>query len=563
MQNHAVVAYFSMEIALEPAIPTYAGGLGVLAGDTARAAADQGIPLVAVSLLYREGYFTQRLDASGWQTETPQSWPVADYLEELPERCQVELEGRTVLLRAWQYRVRGVGEQTVPVLLLDSDLPENAAWDRAITHRLYGGDEYYRLCQEVVLGIGGVRLLRALGFTGISRYHMNEGHAAMLVLELLDEQRRAAGQSEVTPDAVEAVRRQCVFTTHTPVAAGHDQFPMALVRRVLGAYALPLRLEPDLLHEGRLNMTYLALANSHYVNGVAKSHRETAQHMYAHYRIDSVTNGVHPATWMCPPLQGLFDRHIPGWRADNASLRYALSIPREAVWAAHLEAKQALLGHVQRVTGVHLDEACLTVGFARRATQYKRFELLFRDLERLRAMARAAGPLQLLFAGKAHPRDAPGKALIREVFAMRERLRGSIELVYLENYDMATAQLMTGGCDLWLNTPRPPLEASGTSGMKAAMNGVPSLSVLDGWWIEGCIEGVTGWAIGARNGAEPGSEAAEAALLCDKLEQAVLPLYYQDRRGYLDVMRHTIALNGSFFNTERMLNQYVAKAYFL
>ncbi len=553
-----------MEIALSSEIPTYAGGLGVLAGDTVRAAADQGIPLVAVSLVHRLGYFHQHLDASGWQTETPQSWSVAEFLEELPSRVSIEIEGREVRLRAWRYAVRGLGEAAVPVLLLDTDLAENEPKDRRITDVLYGGDARYRLSQEAVLGIGGVRMLRALGYDDITRFHMNEGHASLLVLELLSEQRRRGGQGEHTREHAEAVRQQCVFTTHTPVPAGHDQFPLDLAYAVLGSGGPLCDLEPQLCCDGTLNLTYLALDNSHYVNGVAKKHREVARHMFAPYRIDSITNGVHAATWAAPALQRLFDRHIDGWREDNASLRYALSIPRADIWVAHTEAKQALLAEVERRAGVRLRPDTLTIGFARRATQYKRPNLLFWDIERLQALAAAAGPIQLLFAGKAHPRDTPGKQLIRQVIEHGRQLRPPLEFVYLDNYDMATGGLMVAGCDLWLNTPLPPLEASGTSGMKAALNGVPSLSVLDGWWIEGCIEGITGWAIGPRHDGEArGDDPAEdAASVYDTLEHVIQPAFYEARDGYIDVMRHAIALNGSFFNTGRMLTQYVSRAYF-
>ncbi|MGD2117673.1 MAG: alpha-glucan family phosphorylase [Chromatiales bacterium] len=562
MQDSPVIAYFSMEIGLQPDIPTYAGGLGMLAGDTVRAAADMGVPLVAVSLLYRNGYFRQQLDASGWQAEASQTWQVEDHVEQLPGRCKVEIDGRTVVLRAWRYQVVGLGGQSVTVLLLDSDLPENSDWDRSITHNLYGGDEYYRLCQEMVLGVGGVRLLHRLGYESISRYHMNEGHAAMLVLELLEEQRVIAGHAHATIEDVDAVRRQCVFTTHTPVAAGHDRFPLDLLRRVLGKLALPEQLEAEFCHEGRLNMTFLALATSHYVNGVAKKHRETAQFMFARYRIDSITNGVHAATWVCPPFQQLFDQHIPGWKADNASLRYALTIPHDSIREAHRQAKARLLQHVQQTTGTVLAPGMMTIGFARRVTQYKRFDLLFQDIQHLRSIARNAGAFQLVFAGKAHPRDVPGKQLIQKIYALHEQLRGEIDIVFLENYDMVTAQMMTSGCDLWLNTPQPPLEASGTSGMKAAMNGVPSLSVLDGWWNEGCIEGITGWAIGDRHVVASLTASQEANALYDTLEQVVLPAFYSNDNFFVDIMRHAIALNGSFFNTERMLNQYVTKAYF-
>jgi starch phosphorylase len=394
-----------MEIALEVGMPTYSGGLGVLAGDTVRAAVDLNIPMVAVTLLHRQGYFSQRLDAHGWQHEEPAIWAVQDFVQETPARAAVTIEGRTVSLRAWQYTVRGLGGFTVPVYFVDADLPENTAWDRTLTGTLYGGDAHYRLCQEVLLGIGGVRLLRALGYTALACFHLNEGHASLLTLELLDDHARRAGRPAFTHDDVEVVRQQCVFTTHTPVPAGHDQFPLALVEHVLGPRTAFHTMPEVFCCEGVLNMTYLALNLSHYINGVAKKHGEVARHMFAHYVIDAITNGVHAATWTSAPFQRLFDQYIPGWREDNFSLRYALSIPNRDVWGAHLTAKRQMLEDVNRATQVGMDIDVLTLGFARRATAYKRMDLLFQDIERLQQLAARAGGVQVIYAGKAHPQD--------------------------------------------------------------------------------------------------------------------------------------------------------------
>ncbi|HSN34196.1 MAG TPA: alpha-glucan family phosphorylase [Ideonella sp.] len=560
------IAYFSMEIGLDETMPTYAGGLGLLAGDTVRSAADGDVPLVAVSLVHRQGYFRQHLDAAGVQTEAPQPWSPADTLAEMPARTSVSIEHRPVAIRAWRHEVKGRGG-AVPVFLLDTDLPENAEPDRHLTDHLYGGDARYRLAQEIVLGIGGVRMLRALGYADIRRFHMNEGHAALLVLELGHEEMKRRGLAEVTREIAVAVKPLCVFTTHTPVPAGHDQFPLALVRHVLTDYGHAYDARAiEFCLDGVLNMTYLALDNSHYVNGVAKSHGELSRHMYAQYKIDSITNGVHAGFWIAPAIRAVLDRHIDGWREDNASLRYALSIPSHELWAAHQSARQDLVAWVNQRTGASLYSNTFTIGFARRATAYKRGDLLFHDLDRLLALHSKAGPIQLLYAGKAHPQDEGGKALIRRIFEHIGALRGRIAAAYLEDHDIALARRLVAGVDLWLNTPQPPLEASGTSGMKAAMNGVPQLSVRDGWWVEGCIEGITGWAIGDAGGAANADrgldeQAADAASLYDKLEQVILPMYYRDPDRYIDVMRHAIALNGSFFNTERMVDQYVRKAY--
>jgi starch phosphorylase len=552
-------AYFSMEIALAPSIPTYSGGLGILAGDTIRAAADLSVPMAAVTLLYRKGYFSQRLDASGWQHEEPVAWVAEEFLTELTERASVTIEGRTVYVRPWRYDVKSPNGWTVPVYLLDTDVPENGAWDRTLTHRLYGGDEHYRLCQEVVLGIGGVRMLRALGHEDITRFHLNEGHAALLTMELLDEAARAAGRTSVSRDDVDAVRSQCVFTTHTPVPAGHDKFAKELARQVLGRSEIDEM--PDVFcHDGVLNMTYVALNLSDYVNGVAKKHAEVSRLMFAHYQINAITNGVHVPTWTSPPFAALFDRHIPGWREDSFSLRYAMGIQAEEIWLAHIEAKNRLLEYVNRQTHAGLQEDVLTLGFARRATAYKRAGLLFHDMERLKRMI-GAGGLQVVYAGKAHPRDHEGKEEIKRIFQAREALKNQIKIVYLPDYGWELGALMTAGVDIWLNTPHPPKEASGTSGMKAAINGVPSLSILDGWWIEGCMEGKTGWAIDRGFVDNDTRTSADAAALYDKLENVIIPLYYQNREAFVGVMAHAIALNGSFFNTQRMVLEYVLRAY--
>ncbi len=554
------IAYFSMEVGIDPRLPIYSGGLGVLAADTLRSLADLRVPAVGVSLLFAQGYFDQILDSEGNQTERPVTWRPREVLRPLEPTVQISIEGRSVLVRAWRYDVLGQGGFVVPLVLLETGAPENAPGDRALTDALYGGDERYRLSQEMVLGIAGVRMLRALGYAEIERCHMNEGHASLLALELL---REAPGDGTLA-ERIEIVRRRCVFTTHTPVAAGNDQFSYELVRSVLGE-PIPLEALRMLGGHDRLNMTLLGLNLSHYVNGVAKRHGQVSQQMFPGFAIDAVTNGVHSKTWTGEPFRRLYDRHIPGWAQDPFSLRYAIRIPADEVWAAHVAAKETLLEEIRRRTGVKLSPDALTIGFARRATAYKRVDLVLSDPERLKTISRAVGPLQFVFAGKAHPRDEPGKALIRKVFQAARELADDVRIVYLANYDLELAGLLTAGVDLWLNTPLPPLEASGTSGMKAAHNGVPSLSVLDGWWVEGHMEGMTGWSIGPdpRNARGPTVAATgeEAAELYDKLGGLIAPRYYHDRRAWIDIMRRTIAFNASFFNTHRMVQQYAANAY--
>jgi len=582
------VAYFSMEIALENAMPSYSGGLGVLAGDTIRAAADIRLPMVAVSLLYRKGYFRQSLSEDGNQAEEPVEWEVEKFLQEEAPRVEVTLEGRKVELRAWRYMVKGVRGYEVPVYFLDADLPDNDARDRELTGSLYGGDPYYRLSQEVLLGIGGVRMLRALGHTELMRYHMNEGHAALLTMELLGEESQRMGRSSIKGEDIEKVRGKCVFTTHTPVPAGHDKFPLEYLTRLFPDQSRIFDMKDatsaelikgilqaeqtfsDMAEAARrgasLNMTYLALSLSNYVNGVAKLHGEVSRRMFPNVPIEAITNGVHAATWAAPAFRDLFDRYIPSWREDNYSLRGALGLPPEEVWASHLLAKHDLLEAVRKKTGLKLDPQAFTIGFARRATGYKRADLILRDLDRLRQIAKNAGAFQIVFAGKAHPRDAGGKEIIKHIFKAKKALKKNVSIVFLDDYNLDLGSKLTSGGDLWLNTPQYPLEASGTSGMKAALNGVPSLSILDGWWVEGCIEGVTGWSIGDSHRREPepdlaADNVADAESLYSKLESVILPMFYEDRTRYLSVMQHAIAINGSFFNTQRMVQQYITDAY--
>ncbi len=567
--HEPAVAYFSMEIALDDSIPTYSGGLGVLAGDHLRSAADAGIPMVGITLLYRHGYFDQHVDADGLQHEAPVQWDPAAVLERLPLDVAVPIADREVRIGAWRYVVTGVRGHQVPVYLLDSDLETNTVEDRAITDALYGGDIATRLTQEIVLGMGGVALLEALG-QPVSTYHMNEGHSALLALALLDRAAAAADASERDDRSWEQVARCCVFTTHTPVAAGHDRFDRSLVRSMLGERWTSALERRGLLDSGWLNMTELALASSRHANAVSQRHAVVSRAMFPGRRIVSVTNGVHAATWVVDPVASVFDRHVPLWRVDNAMLRYAQGIPPDEIRAAHRAAKTSMVAAVTERTGVALDLDALTLGVARRATAYKRTALALSDPDRLRAIAASVGPLQFVYAGKAHPRDEPGKQLIRQVVGAARDLADAVTVVFVEGYSLELGRLLCGGVDVWCNTPVRPHEASGTSGMKAALNGVPSLSVLDGWWIEGHIEGVTGWAIGAdcqAEGAESGDPqsdptyAEDAACFASALESIVAPMYYRRPDSFAAVQRHAIALNGSFFTTQRMLQEYAADAY--
>lgn len=553
------IAYFSMEIAVANAIPTYAGGLGILAGDTVRTAADLELPLVAVTLVSRMGYFRQELDAQGRQHEFPDPWDPAGIATPLNAKVVVSLEGKRVWVSAWLYVVTGERAGRQPVILLDTDLNENAPEDRELSHYLYGGDQAYRLKQEVVLGVGGVRMLQALGFR-VSEYHMNEGHSALLAVELL---RRFAFppldlQPGESPYDIPRVRELCNFTTHTPVEAGQDKFSYDLVQRVFNEDYIDYTTLKRLAGSDALNMTRLALNLSEYVNGVAERHAEISRKMFPGYRVRAITNGVHPYTWTGASFARLYDHYLPGWcHEPELLLRADSAIPDAAVWEAHRQAKAALIDRVKGLAGVSLTPKVPIVGFARRMTEYKRPDLLFHDLERLKSIAQQ-WPFQLVMAGKAHPHDEGGKSLIAQIHAHLRELEGVIRGVFLANYNMELALSLVSGADLWLNTPLRPLEASGTSGMKAAFNGVPQLSVLDGWWIEGCIEGLTGWAVGDSRESANGND---AYALYDKLEQTVLPLYYTDQTKWIAVMKGAIGKNASYFNSQRMMRRYATEAY--
>jgi starch phosphorylase len=550
------IAYFSMEIALSKSLPTYSGGLGMLAGDSLRSAADCGVSLVAVSLVHRRGYFEQHLDAHGQQTESDVLWSPETTLPAVSQTISIHMRGREIKLRAWRFDVIGVTGHIIPVYLLDSDVEGNDPWDRRLTDHLYGGDTYYRLCQEAILGLGGIHLLHALGCQP-EVCHMNEGHAALLTVGLLEARLAPSPISAATEEDAEAIRQQCVFTTHTPVPAGHDKFGRDQMLHVLGHDRSALIERFGCLHNDLLNMTYLALRFSRYVNGVAMLHGKVSQQMFPEYPVHAITNGVHAATWLSQPFQELLDKEIPAWRHDNQYLRSIYGIEAEVIEATHALGKQSLFATVKQRTSVELDPKILTLGFARRVATYKRASLLMHSPDRLVEIANRIGGLQILMAGKAHPADNAGKCLIRDIFSKAASLESSkLRILYLENYDWDLGEQLTNGVDVWLNTPLRPYEASGTSGMKAALNGVPSLSVMDGWWVEGCAENITGWCL--ENSEDEG---VQADRLYDKLENSVAPLF-ADKVRWAEIRRHCIGINGTFFNTHRMLGQYVANAYF-
>ncbi len=556
------IAYFSMEIGLKDDIPTYSGGLGVLAGDTVKSAADLELPFIAVTLISRKGYFRQQIDDHGHQTEMPAIWDPAKLMTLAGETVSVTIEGREVHIQSWIYFVKSPTGGIVPVIYLDTNLPENSAEDRKLTDSLYGGDESYRIKQEVILGIGGVRMLGKLGFR-VKKYHMNEGHAAFLTLELLHEFKKDI-ESVWDEDHIwdiEAVKELCVFTTHTPVEAGHDKFSYELFGKVLGNY-FPENILKKLAGDKNVNMTLLGFNLSNYLNGVAKKHGEVSKSMFPGYQIKAITNGIHSFTWTCESMKKIYDKYLPGWAYEPEIFVRIGVIPDEEIWNAHQEAKKTLIDYVNSVSDSGMDYETMTIGFARRATAYKRADLLFSDIKRLEQIG--TNKIQLIYAGKAHPKDSVGKQLIERIVSYKEQLKGKIKIVFLQGYNMEIALKLVSGVDIWLNTPLRPLEASGTSGMKAAHNGVMNFSVLDGWWIEGHIEGYTGWAIG------PAPKEVESDInmnridaddLYNKLEKTIIPLYYNDRKAWIRMMQNAIGKNAYYFNTHRMMRRYVTDAY--
>ena len=545
------IAYFSMEIGLRSDIPTYSGGLGVLAGDVVRSSADLMVPMVAITLVSKKGYLRQKLTQIGEQLDFPDEWEPERILELAPKTIEITIENRRVRVQAWLYTYKGLTGGSVPILFLDTDLRDNTIEDRRITDCLYGGNERYRLKQEIVLGIGGTRMLEALDFK-IEKYHMNEGHSALLTLELLRKNGLKA----------ENIRNRCIFTTHTPVEAAFDKFSYEMVKDVIGP-EFPVEVIKEFSGPEKLNMTLLALNLSKYRNGVTKAHTKHSKKLFPQHVIRAVTNGVHSYTWTSHSFRQIFDKHIPGWLNEPELLVRVDKVPNSEIWTAHMENKMNLMTFLKAKTGIEMSESTLTIGFARRATGYKRATLIFSDLKRLLEINKK-GPMQLIFAGKAHPRDHSGKNEIKEIFKIKERLKDEIKIAYLENYDMQIGSKLTSSVDVWLNTPLPPMEASGTSGMKAAHNGVINFSVLDGWWIEGCIEGVTGWGIGLHPEEAANEEEIrkrELEDLFNKLKYLIVPKFYEERDSWIQMMKNSIGKVAYYFNTDRMMRRYITDAY--
>lgn len=544
------VAYFSMEVGIDPEIHSYSGGLGILAGDTIRSFADLSVPAIGITQLNDLGYCHQELDEEGNQKSSPESWDPTKHLEKLPEKATLKLEGDEIKIGAWEKEVEAIEGTPVSIIFLDTDLEENPEKYQDITRRLYNGDQRWRLMQEAVLGIGGVRMLEELGHE-IDVYHMNESHSALLSLELLKKNDMDR----------EKVKNKCVFTTHTPEEAGHDAFSYELVDDILGGY-IPTPELKDLSTKEKLHMTHLAMNLSRYINAVSKRHEEVTRDIFPDHDIDSITNGIHTSTWVSESFQELYDEYIPGWRNNHYKLKYTARMPKEKIREAHINEKEKMMDYVNKRSDTKLNNRVFTIGFARRAAPYKRADLIFHDLERLMNIDKEVGDFQVIFAGIAHPEGGASKDMIRRVNDYIEDVRDDIEMTYLENYDINMAMKLTSGVDLWLNVPERGREACGTSGMKAACNGIPQLGTLDGWWIEGHIEDATGWKIGPRPDKKiEDSYETDSQALYEKLEEKIIPSFYADKKKWTGIMKNTIAFNASFFNTHRMVREYTLNAY--
>jgi len=539
------VGYFTAEIGLWSELHTYSGGLGVLAGDHVKSAADAEIDLIGITLLYREGYGRQHIDQDGNQSETFAAIDPADHLIDTGLELMLPLDGTTIYSRVWKVEVVGITGHIVPVYFLDTHHPKNSDYHSMLGARLYGGDDEVRIRQEYLLGVGGLRLLNLLRIE-LDGLHLNEGHCTFALLELLNKgwTRNDLG-------------KKVLFTTHTPVPAGHDRFNWDSVKAVLGDM-LPEDAKQLVIDAGdpengeRCSMSHLAVGLVSKVNAVSNLNAIVASGMYGENHIHPITNGVHHITWTSPPMAELYDNQLPNWKGDPTQLGYSGKLSDEDLFAAREKNRSIFRELVKASTGVELHKEKLTIGFARRFATYKRANLVFSDIERLREIA--GGEIQFVFSGKAHPRDEGGKQLIRDIYGSAKQIEGEIPVAFLENYDMDTGLAITSGVDIWLNNPIRPLEASGTSGMKAAMNGVPNCSILDGWWPEGCQHGVNGWAIGESE--DDRDDERDANNIYSVLEHEVLPAWRQGSTVWANIMRSSIATSARFTGA-RMITDYL------
>ncbi|MBY9002405.1 MAG: alpha-glucan family phosphorylase [Candidatus Lokiarchaeota archaeon] len=554
LKDNTLVAYISMEIGIDSSIPTYSGGLGVLSGDTVRSAADLEIPMVAVCLCYSSGYFYQLFNEKGEQKEKEIEWNYFYEFEKISKPITIKIENKEILVTAWLYRVIGQSGHIIPVYLLTTDVEGNEDWMKKMTGSLYDStSRWNRIVQEQILGIGAVKLLESQGYKNLEVYHLNEGHGSFSIVELYNK----LGDLEKVKDKV-------VFTTHTPVPAGHDKFDQKLVEKVFeNRFPSEIRKLAD--DKGSLNMTFLGMIGSRYQNGVAKKHGEISRKMFPNANIDYITNGIHLPFWISKPIRKLFDRKWPNWKSNPKMLQSAIELDDLELFDARIENKFNLINYQKGHSWNLLDEELITIGFARRFATYKRATLIFHDIDRLGKLCQ--GKVQFIFAGKAHPKDMMGKEYIKEIFESAEYLYDNfkVKVVLMENYNMDLAHLLVSGVDIWMNTPERYREASGTSGMKAALNGTLNLSVLDGWWLEGYKRApMAGWAIGPddSNPKDPGvsnSWDIDSNAIYEILENEVIPTY-MNHDEWLLRSKYAISL-AAFFNTHRMVEEYADKAY--
>lgn len=544
--NQLSIAYFSLEYGINDDVKLYAGGLGILAGDTLKTAADKKLDYTGVGILYKKGYFKQIINAEGHQETLEDLWDYEKLLKLVLKPQEYQIGGYKVWLQVWELPVKSING-SIPLYLIDTDLEQNDEYFRSISYHLYPNDYLLKHKQELVLGIGGVQILEKILGIIPDIIHINESHAGFCTIPLLKRFSK------------EEVKQKLVFTTHTPISAGHEVFTNEQIREYLGDDFEVL--DSQFKDSEHIKLTEICLFYSKFANGVSEKHSKVASKMFPEYTFDFITNGVEVNSWVNPVMAELFDKHIDNWRLKPQNLRLAQNINNVDFAQAKKSIKVALFDRLNEQNGTNLDPEIFTIGFARRAANYKRMNLLFKDFERLEKIASKFTKLQVIFSGKAHPNDELGQKYIREIIEVTKKKSQHIEVCFLTDYNMEISGHLVAGVDIWLNNPVVPLEASGTSGMKASLNGVPSFSTIDGWWPEGLVEGVTGWSIGTGKEGEDFLE-EESNDLYSKLEHVILPIFFNDSKDWINIQKSSISINGSYFNTSRMLDEYLLKAYY-
>ncbi len=551
-----MIAYFVMECAIDNNMPTYSGGLGVLAGDTLQSFADLDVPVSCVTMLWKNGFISQKISEDGVQFDGIQDWDPDKYLKPTDIKTKIPLGDDDVFITAWKYIVKGINGYEIPVYFLTTDLEENNAEDRKICDRLYIGNNIMRLKQEIVLGIGGYEILKAMNYDPYI-YHINESHSAFLITSLM----KNLGD-------INKLRAQVVFTTHTPISEAFDSYNMQDVVSMLNRY-----INTDIIdsiygkEENKLNLSWLAIENAKNVVAVSRKHKYVSQKIFEGYKLKYVTNGIHHFKWASAHHKMLYSKYIKGWEEEPYLLSRVVSIHDNEFIKAHELAKSDLIEMVNSETGVSFTPESFTIGMAKRVTQYKRNNLILHNPDKLIEIAEKTGDIQMVFAGKTHPLDNIGKSIIQSIYDASRYIMSKtkkIRIVFIENFDMQKEILILAGSDLWLNTPTRPLEASGTSGIKASLNGVPSFSVYDGWWLEACNNGVNGWGIGPRPSWEDlthSSDEEDLADIYDKLKYIILPMFYDSYTDYVKIMKTAVSTIIPYFNSHRMVSEYITDLY--